>query len=361
MTAEESHIKLADLGYNEFFNSEWKSMRSPDTSVARVIAEHKEAYRVKNAEGEYLAKITGQMMFNAEKREDYPAVGDWVVITAFDEGNAVIHDILPRKTMLRKKYSGKQDMQIIATNLDVAFIVESLDRDYNLNRFERYLVLANEGGIEPVIVLNKTDLVDEAELKQKIEQINNRFPGVDVISASAVSEKGLDAMMIHVAKGRTCCFIGSSGVGKSSLINRMLSNDVIKTGDISAATGRGRHTTTAREMYLLNNGGIVIDNPGTREVGVADASSGLDGVFDDITSLAGECRYADCTHTHEPGCAVLLAVERNELDKDKYRNYIKLRKENDYYEMTDLEKRRKDREFGKFIKNALEDLKKLNR
>jgi ribosome biogenesis GTPase len=359
MTNKITKIKLEDLGYDEFFDLKWKSLELTNSSVGRVIAEYKEAYRVKNADGEYLAKITGKQMFNAQKREDYPAVGDWVVITELDKERAVIQDILPRKTILKKKYSDKQDKQIIAANIDVAFIIESSDRDYNLNRFERYFVLANEGGIKPVIILNKIDLISEAELSQRIKEMRNRFYNIDIIPTSTITEQGLNELVNYLTRGKTYCFLGSSGVGKSSLINKLLKRGAIKTREISDSAGRGKHTTTAREMHFLEDGGIVIDNPGTREVGIADARIGIVNVFDEIASLSKWCKYADCTHTHEPRCAVLKAVEDNELDRDKYQNYIKLKKENEYYEMTDLEKRRKDRKFGQFVKKTLDALKEI--
>lgn len=359
MANEITKIKLEDLGYDEFFDLKWKSLELTNSSVARVIAEHKEAYKVKNANGEYLAKITGKQMFNATKREDYPAVGDWVAITKLDKERAVIHDILPRKTMLKKKYSDKQDTQIIATNIDTAFIIESLDRDYNLNRFERYFVLASEGGVKSAIVLNKTDLVSETELNQRIDQITHRFDNIDIIATSTITVRGLDELMNYMTKGKTYCFLGSSGVGKSSLINKLLKRNAIKTREISASTGRGKHTTTTREMYFLENGGIVIDNPGTREVGIADAGAGIENVFDEIAFLSKQCKYADCTHRHEPGCAVLKAIEEGKLDGAKYQNYIKLKKENEYYEMNHFEKRKKDRKFGQFVKKAMDQLKQI--
>lgn len=350
---------LEELGYDEFFEMQWNSVELSNVAPARVIAEHREAYDVRSGHGEYLAKITGKLMFSATKRADYPAVGDWVAITELDDESALIHQVLPRKTILRKKYSDRQDIQVIAANVDTAFIIESLDRDYNLNRFERYLVLANEGGITPAIVLNKTDLVSPAELQECIEQVKSRFGNLDIITTSTVTEGGLDELMNYITNGITYCLLGSSGVGKSSLINKLLGRVAVRTQEISDATGRGRHTTTAREMYLLENGGIVIDNPGTREVGIADASAGMELVFDEITRLSKECRYADCTHIHEPGCAVLHALEGGMLNEAKYRNYIKLKKENDYYEMTDLEKREKERKFGHFVKKALDQLKEF--
>ncbi|MFZ3054884.1 MAG: ribosome small subunit-dependent GTPase A [Minisyncoccales bacterium] len=360
MADETIKIKLEDLGYNDFFESKRKSLELTEYSVARVVSEYKGAYKIKNINGECLAKITGKQIFNATKREDYPAVGDWVAITMPDKEMAIIHKILPRQTILYKKYSNKQDTQIIATNIDTAFIVESVDRDYNLNRFERYLVLANEGKIKPTIILNKIDLISEEELNQKINQIKNRFDNVDIISTSTISEQGLDELIYYIEKGKTYCFLGSSGIGKSSLINKLLGKAKIKTKEISTSTHKGKHTTTAREMYFLENGGIVIDNPGTREVGIAGASIGIDNVFDEIVDLSRNCKYADCTHTQESGCAVLEAVKTKKLDEEKYLNYIKLKKESEYYEMTDIEKRGKDRKFGKFIKNSIGQLKKIN-
>jgi len=352
-------ITLEDLGYNDFFESKRKSLGLSEYSIARVIAEHKGSYKVKDINGEYLAKVTGKQIFNATKREDYPAVGDWVAITVLDKEMAIIHAILPRKTILSKKYNNKQDAQIIATNIDVAFIIESVGRDYNLNRFERYLILINEAKIKPIIILNKIDLISEEEFNLKINQINDRFNNVDIIPTSIITEQGLDELINHIKKGKTYCFLGSSGVGKSSLINKLLGKSEIRTKEINDSTDRGKHTTTAREMYFLENSGIVIDNPGTREVGMTAVNAGIKNVFDEIVVLSRDCKYADCTHTHESGCAILKAVETKRLDEDKYLNYIKLKKESEYYEMTDIEKRGKNRKFGQFIKKSLDQLKKF--
>ena len=354
-----NEIKIEDLGYNDFFESNRKLLGLTDYLIARVIAEYKEIYKVKSINGECLAKVTGKQMFNAVKREDYPAVGDWVAITMSDKETAIIHQILPRKTILSKKYTNKQDNQIIATNIDTAFIVESIGRDYNLNRFERYFVLINEGKIKPAIILNKIDLTTVDDLNLKIEQVKERFDNIDVIATSVINEQGLSELMDYIGKGKTYCFVGSSGVGKSSLINKLLRKNEIRTNEISEATNKGKHTTTTREMYFLENGGIVIDNPGTREVGMTDVNKGIDNVFDEIVELAKDCKYSDCTHTHESGCAVLKAVEEKKLDEEKYLNYIKLKKEAEHYEMTDLERRGKDRKFGKFVKKSLSQFKKI--
>lgn len=357
-------IKIEDLGYDEFFESNRKKMRLGDFLIARVISEHKGAYKVKNTEGEYLAKVTGKKMFSASSREDYPAVGDWVAITKLDKENAVINDILPRKTSIKRTYGDKNrsgdktKTQIIGTNIDTAFIVESIDRDYNLNRFERYFVLAKNGGVKPAIILNKIDLISSDELDLKLAEIKNRFGDVDVITTSVVNADGLDKLKKYITYGKTYCFLGSSGVGKSSLINKLIGENIIKTGNISSYSNRGKHVTTKREMYFLENGGIVIDNPGMREVGIINAEVGVGNLFDEMVALSKKCKYADCSHTHEPGCKILHAVKSGKLDENKYSNYINLKKETEYHEMNRFEKREKERKFGKFIKNVKKELKK---
>jgi len=350
--------KNEELGYDEFFESERKKLKLENFSVARVIAEYKGAYKVKNEKGEYLAKITGKQMFDALTREDYPAVGDWVAITELDAERAVIQAVLPRKTIIKRKYSNKNETQIIATNIDVAFVIESVGRDYNLNRFERYFAIANNGGVKPAIILNKTDLISKEELDLKLAEINSRFNDIDVILTSAVTDEGLNKLKNYILKGKTYCFLGSSGVGKSSLINKLLGKNIIKTENISISTGRGKHATTGRQMYFLENKGIVIDNPGMREVGMTDNKAGINNLFDEINVLAEKCKYADCKHIHENGCEVLVALKSGKLNKDKYSNYIILKKESEHYEMTELEKRKKDQKFGKFIKTAKKELKK---
>jgi ribosome biogenesis GTPase / thiamine phosphate phosphatase len=353
-------FSLEDLGYDEFFESNRKKLNLDAFEVARVIAEYKGAYKVKNENGEFLAKITGKQMFKAFLREDYPAVGDWAAITLPDKEHAVIHAVLPRKTIIKRKYGGKNETQIIATNIDVAFVIQAPGRDYNLNRFERYFAIAEDGGVKPAIILNKIDLISKEELESKKAEIKNRFENIDLITASTLTNDGLEKLTAYIEEKKTYCFLGSSGVGKSTLINRLIGENVIETKDISDYSNRGKHTTTRREIYFLKEGGIVVDNPGMREVGMTEVSAGIDNFFSEITDIGKKCKYPDCTHTQEPGCQVLLALVSGKINESQYSNYINLKKEAEYYKMTKLEKREKDKQFGKFIKRSLDDLKKLD-
>jgi ribosome biogenesis GTPase / thiamine phosphate phosphatase len=354
-----TQFSLEDLGYDEFFESKRKALNLDGFEIARVTAEFRGAYRVKNEKGEYLGKVTGKQIFSASGREDFPAVGDWVAISVPDSEHAVIHAIFPRKTIIKRKQAGKNETQIIAANIDVAFIVQAVDNDYSLNRFERYFAIVKDGGVKPAIILNKSDLASKEELESKRTEIKERFSDVDFILASTVTNDGLEKLESYIQAGKTYCFLGSSGVGKSSLINKLIGQEVLKTKEISIGTDRGKHATTRREMFFLENGGIVVDNPGMREVGMADNQAGIDSSFDEIRNLAKGCKYPDCTHTQEPGCKVLKALNSGGLDKAKYANYINLKKEAEYYGMTKLEKREKDKQFGKFIKRANDELKKL--
>ena len=362
---EEKIKNLEDLGYNLIFESNREKSNSQDFLPARVIAEYKEVYRVKNIHGEFLARITGKQMFEATEREDYPAVGDWVLIEEADKEHAVIKSILPRQTIIKRRFGNKNklgeknDVQIIATNIDVGFVIESVDRDYNLNRFERYFAILEDGGVKGAIILNKTDLLSEGEREDKLEELKNRFPDIDIVMTSTFNNDGLEELKKYIEKGKTYCFLGSSGVGKSSLINKLIGEEVIETRDISSYSDRGKHTTTGRQMYFLDNGGIVIDNPGIREVGMLNVQNGIEEFFEEISSVGKKCKYSDCTHTHEPGCVVLEAKNSGIIDEDKYENYTNLKKEAEYYDMNEKDKRQKNKDFGKFLNKAKKDFKRF--
>ncbi|MBP9727894.1 MAG: ribosome small subunit-dependent GTPase A [Candidatus Moranbacteria bacterium] len=353
-------ITIEDLGWDEFFEVHRVQLGLDPICIARVTAEQRGAYRVKNTIGEYLAKVTGKHIFKAVSKEDYPAVGDWVAISELEEKKAVIESILPRKTVMKRKQSGSDETQIIATNIDVALVIESVDRDYSLNRLERYFSIASDGGIRSAIVLNKVDLISKEALDVRVAHLQDRFKDIDIILTSTLTDEGSDTLKNYIAKGKTYCFLGSSGVGKSSLINKLLGNDIIKTGAIGVHSGRGKHVTTAREMYFLENGGIVIDNPGVREVGITDVNVGVEDLFEEVAILAQQCQFVDCSHEEESECAVLSAVQSGELNKEKYANYLVLKKEAKHYGRTKFEKKEKDRQFGKFLKKAKKDLRKYN-
>lgn len=344
-------MTLEDLGYDSF----WEDFRTrpvfTDLMAGRVISEHKERYIVKTPEHEYQCEIIGNLRYSAQRRSDFPAVGDWVMLSEYDQDKALIHAVFPRKTVIERQTVGKHgEKQIIATNIDYGFIIQAVDRDFNLNRFERYLTICNNAKVKPVIILNKIDLVNPDQLLNLIEQVKERIKEVPVKAISNATEEGIKELGEMMQKGKTYCLLGSSGVGKSTLLNKLSGHDIMQTSAISESTQKGRHITSHRELILLENGSILIDNPGMREVGVTDDSSGVQKTFDSLLDYATNCRYKDCTHTSEAGCAVIQAVEEGELDRNVYDNYLKIERERGHFEMTVVEKRKRDREFGKMIK-----------
>ncbi|MFV0267480.1 MAG: ribosome small subunit-dependent GTPase A [Draconibacterium sp.] len=333
---------------------------SVDSSeLARVIIEHKERYIVQTEAGVYQAEITGNIRFSARSRADFPAVGDWVRITPMDAQNAIILEVFPRYSSLSRQAVGKQaDIQIIASNIDVAFIVQSVGHDFNINRLERYLAICYSGKIKPMILLTKTDLIPQAEIDSLMEMIRKRLPNVKLITISSESGTGYNTLKEAMQANVTYCFVGSSGVGKSTIINHLSNEEKLTTSAISTSTQKGRHTTTHRELFVLENGSIVIDTPGMRELGMTDESSGIELTYDQITELSNSCRYDDCSHTGEKGCAVLAAVQNGELSEKNYENYLKLKREQQHFSSTIHEKRQKGKEFGKMVKAVMKEHKK---
>jgi len=340
------------LGYNEK-DFPLPEMPADDAIVGRVVEEHRERYFVMTEQGIYEAGVTGKIMFSSDSKDEFPAVGDWVILSPMDDEQGIIHQILPRKTILRRRSKGKRSgEQVIAANIDIAFVVMSGDEDFSLNRLERYLTIIYDGNIKPIIILNKTDLFNDEEIERLVKEIKTRHPDAELVWTSALTEKGLKYVTEHLLPGKTYCFVGSSGVGKSSLINRLTGTDRQMTGQISDSTAKGRHVTTYRELIELKNGSYLIDTPGMREVGLSASDAGLEETFSDIIILAENCRFRDCTHTNEPGCAVLAACEAGELQREKLENYHRLKRESDYYQMDDYEKRAKQRSFAKMVKEV---------
>ncbi len=345
-------MTLEDLGYSIELENYRKDQNLDSFKVGRVISEHKERYVVKTPQKEYDGEIIGNLRFTAHHRADFPAVGDWVAISEYDNDKVLIHAVFPRKTIMERQAVGKQgEKQIIATNIDYAFIVQAADRDFNINRIERYLTICNTSKVSPIIILNKIDLISDNELSELIDKVQQRIKQVPIIPISNKSQKGFEKLKEHIEKSKTYCLLGSSGVGKSTLLNNLLGKQLMKTNTISSSTNKGRHVTSHRELLVLENGGILIDNPGMREVGIADSKDGLEITFSKIIELSKVCKFKDCTHTNEIDCAVLEAVERGELDKSSFENFLKMEREKEHFESTVAEKRKKDKDFGKMIKN----------
>lgn len=352
-------MELTDLGFDSWFQDRLPEVRQSGHDIARVTAVDRGGGLVRNEKGEVPSELAGRLRFSAKSPADLPCVGDWVLAQYHNAGeSAIIHEVLPRKTFLRRKCAGKDvDFQMIAANIDLAFIVQSCHYDFNVRRFDRYLVMANEGHIEPILVLTKTDLIAQDELEEKLGALRRSGISTRILAISNVSGAGLDELRQLLAPRRTYCLLGSSGVGKTTMINRLVGRDALDTKAVSG-TGEGIHTTSRRQLVILDQGAMLIDTPGMRELGILASADAIEDSFSDIHELAAGCRYPDCSHSHEPGCSVLAAVKSGSVDEGRYRNYLKLRKESAYHEMTYVEKRQKDKATGKFIKSALARLKK---
>ena len=320
------YLSLQALGWNNFFEQQSTDITIPGHEVARVVSENKTNYGVRAVDREAIAEITGKLMYGAETESELPKVGEWVVITMMDDDRAMIHEVLKRKTVLSRAAAGRKTTeQVIAANLDVVFIVQGLDDNFNIARLERYLTAVR--GIEPVIVLNKADIC--TDLHSKLTGLRQRISGVDVIATSTLNHD-VEALRLKIRAGNTFAFVGSSGVGKSSLINTLLKDDALRVSDVREKDSKGRHTTTRREMIFMENGGILIDTPGMREFQPWGSDDSVGVAFADILGLATGCRYTDCQHLHEDGCAVRLAISEGTVSPSHFENYLKLRRELDY-------------------------------
>jgi ribosome biogenesis GTPase / thiamine phosphate phosphatase len=353
-------MELSDLGFNSWFRQKWDELNIHDCSVARITRVDRDRYLLRNEQGEVQGEPTGKLLFSVATGESLPCVGDWVVVQYFNEGTlAIIHDVLPRKTFLHRKAAGKKvDYQMIASNIDVAFIMQSCDFNFNLRRMERYLVMARDGGIEPIILLSKSDLIGIEELESKISEIKQARIDAKTIPFSSVSGAGIQTISESLEKGKTYCLLGSSGVGKTTLLNHLLGREEFETNEVREKDGRGKHTTARRQLSVIGIGALLIDTPGMRELGMMGVGSSIDDSFSDVHMLSEHCRFRDCTHTSELGCAVLAAVESGGLDEELYRSYMKLVKESKFNDMSYIEKRQKDKDFGRMVNTAMKQMGK---
>jgi len=355
-------MNLIDLGWNENLEQELKTLDSDNKLLpCRVGMAHKNRYVLFSEKGELSGEVSGRFIHNTSWRSDFPSVGDWVAVSLPDNsGLAIIQAVLPRKSYFSRKAvlsggnpdsGGKTDEQILAANIDTVFIVSGLDNEYNQRRLERYITSAWNSGANPVIILNKTDICEN--VGAIIKQTEAIAFGIPILTVSAMQKQGIEQIQEYLGEGKTAVFLGSSGVGKSTIINNLLGEERLKTSDVRAYDSKGRHTTTHREMFFLPQGGIVIDTPGMKGIKVWIDENGLSKTFADIEELSSQCRFKNCQHNREPGCAINQALEDGVLDPKRYQNYLKQQKEQKFMVMRKDEKTRREheRKLCKFYKS----------
>ena len=340
---------LQNLGYDSQLDTFIQSRDLADFEIGRVIRESKQKYIIKTQLGNFNGQISGKLRHEAKSRADYPAVGDWVAIKQMEEREAIIHEILPRKTIIERQAIGRfGKKQTIAANVDTAFVLQDIAHDFNLNRLDRLIAIGFASKIQPVVILTKIDVEEKSELADKAAQIKKRFTDIPILFLSNKSMEGLSAIQQLIEYGKTYCFIGASGAGKSTLINNLVGEKVMLTKSLREKSNKGQHTTSHRELFILKDSGILIDTPGMRELGVAESYKSLEPTFEIIFTLSESCKYSDCTHLIEPGCAVRLALENNEIDQSYYDNFHKMKEEQNQFELN--KKGIKDKKMIKKIK-----------
>jgi ribosome biogenesis GTPase len=336
-------LGLRELGWDASFEEAWRALSAEDLVPGRVIAGHARVFRVATAEGELQAELAGRLRHAARGPLDLPAVGDWVALRPrAGERRALLQAVLARRSAFVRRAAGKATVaQLLAANVDTAFLVMGLDADFNPRRLERALVLARESGVEPVVVLNKADLCRDVEARRA--EVERTAIGASVLVVAAKAGLGLEALAAWLSRGRTVVLLGSSGVGKSTLVNRLLGEERQRTREVRRRDERGQHTTARRELIALPGGALLIDTPGLREVQLWASAIGLSGVFEDVERLAGACRFRDCSHDQEPGCAVRAAVAAGDLPAERLESFRKLRGELRALEVRDDPERQRRR------------------
>ncbi len=349
-------LNLNNFGFDNKFAAE--ALLHPELYAGRVISQFKGLYRVITESGDLMAEVSGKLRFDAKTSSDFPAVGDFVMLDrdTNEIGNAIIHHLLSRKSAFVRKASGTaNEEQIVAANIDTVFICMSLNNDFNLRRLERYLSIAWNSGAAPVVVLTKSDLC--SDIDSRLCEVSSIAAGCEVLVTSAMHEDGFSQIAQHINSGKTVALIGSSGVGKSTLINRLVGEDRLETKGLRS-DDRGRHTTTRRELILLEKGGMVIDTPGMRELGMWDVAEGLDKSFSDVEALLESCRFHDCGHTNEPGCAIRAAIENGELSTERWASYQRLKQEAEFAQDKESYLAEKEKKFKNIAKLNKVNVKK---
>ena len=343
---------VVELGYEQI--SPHTCDQQQGHTPARVVAVHKDHFLISKGTTDVFAELSGKFVYQTDSALDLPTVGDWVLAEFYDDDtHAIIHELIPRKSLLRRKSAGRNvDYQLIGANIDVAFVIQSLDENFNPRRLERYLVMIHESGIVPVVLFSKSDLFSAEEIEAKLASIAELVVGLDVIAFSNENSMNLNEIEALLEPRKTYCLVGSSGVGKSTLLNRLLGHEVIETQPVREKDSRGRHTTTHRELIRLASGALMVDTPGMRELGNLFIETGIEETFSEIAELERVCKFSDCSHTNEKGCAIRAAIEDGTLSENRFANYQAMQREATYNEMSYYEKRQKDRAFGKLVKSV---------
>ncbi len=351
---------LESIGYSDWFKSRADDEQIAAHGVARVVSVHKDSYTVTQGTKEIFAELSGNLLYCIASASELPTAGDWVYADYYDDDtHAIIYGVFPRKTLLKRKTAGKLvDFQLIAANIDVAFILQSLNDNFNLRRLERYLVMVHESGIEPMVLLSKSDLISKEEVADIKKSVLDIAPHTAVMEFSNLNRENIDSIIGSLQSGSTYCLLGSSGVGKTTLLNCILGEEKFETQPVSKIQSKGRHTTASRHLVRLESGAMIIDTPGMRELGTMSADDGLDETFSEILDYAQRCRFSDCSHTNEKGCEILAAINTGDLSEQRYQNYLKMKKESEFNQMSYLEKRKQDRSFGKMIKSVMKNRQK---
>ncbi len=354
------NVELQELGITPEIELYAKENIDVSFEIGRITAEHKERYIVHTEHAEISAEITGNLRFSAQSRADFPAAGDWVALNVFDD-MGIIHEILPRKSVLSRQAVGKKgEEQIIGANIDVAFIVMATGSDFNLNRLDRYLAITQNSGITPIVLISKTDLISPDKKNEIDALLQSKSEAIQFVQFSNYTKEGIEIIKEIINPGITYCVIGSSGAGKSTLLNNLIGKEILVTNELSDSTGKGKHTTSHRELFILPGGGIIIDTPGMREIGMTSEISDGASSFEQIMEITDQCKYANCTHIDEPGCAIIDAIKDGRIEEAAFDNFMKIEREGKRFQETVAEKRKKDKAFGKMVKDVM-SFKKKNR